>query len=515
MKKVCYLLMVFAMFLFSCEKDNDNDNSILFETGDLFVKVKSEDGSPVANALVYTNPESIRDTTDSFGSVLLKYLRTGNREVYARVDSLGSGKSVVNVIKNQVTEVEVTIVDGLHYPDSNLTITLFEPIKANGRITLTWSKFTSIGFQKYQICRSVEGCFEEYLEVIGENNDVHDTTFVDDNPPIEYQACYAIKAVDNSYEEYLSNFYSVEYPSGILFSFVPDDMLKHPSEPFVYLVSDAALKLVKYDYMNGTVLTETSLSGNIGFCDIGDNGFGVEIYVPTNEGKVYVYDAEDLSLTTIISTELAATCAVIDGLGNVIVSVVPSPWWEEPIRTYRRENGMNIDGAGERDYERLKRIGNSSEFISISQGVSPTDMNHYKFSETGLFLERNDDPYHGDYSLNATIFRISDNGEYIITSYNGSVYLANSNMLYQGNLQNGNLSFSDFAFSDDASIIYAATSNRKSIQIGHYPSLIRDDEILLSGYPKFIVRSGDKLIAVVAPEMEDPIKSTVTVVDIP
>lgn len=122
-------------------------------------------------------------------------------------------------------------------------------------------------------------------------------------------------------------------------------------------------------------------------------------------------------------------------------------------------------------------------------------MEYFDLSEDGSFELHEDDDYHGDYPLNARIFRVSDDGTYSITSSRGAVYLANSSMEYKGELEQGSLDYSDFAFSDDGSIIYAATSNRKSIQLGNYPSLIRDGEILTKGFPVLIVRNGDKIIS--------------------
>ncbi len=173
-----------------------------------------------------------------------------------------------------------------------------------------------------------------------------------------------------------------------------------------------------------------------------------------------------------------------------------------------------FEGSGVNDKDRLRLIPGTNEIISISTGVSPDDMEYYKISNDGMIEEHNDDSYHGDHPLNAKIFRISEDGSYAITSYNGSVYLANANMPYQGNLQNGGLHYSDFAFSSDGTTIYAATSNRKSIQIGHYPSLIRDNEIMLNGYPKYILRDNDKLIVSITSN-ENSTKSVISVISIP
>jgi hypothetical protein len=291
-------------------------------------------------------------------------------------------------------------------------------------------------------------------------------------------------------------------------------MLKHPTQPYIYLVNQGGQKLIKFDYINMQVVTETTLQGNIGYCDIGDNGFGVEIYAPSSDGWIYVYSADDLRQTTSISTGLSTKSVVINGLGHVIASVLPSPWWEQPVRTYMRSTGINIDGNGDFDGDRLRMIPGKNEIISISTSVSPIDMEYFKLTDNGMFEMHQDDPYHGDYPLNPNIFRISPSGEYSITSNSGAVYYANSSMEYKGQLQHGTLKFSDFAFSDDGSVIYAATSNRKSIQIGYYPSLIRDNEILTRGFPVFILRDGNKIISL-SKSNENAVNTGIEIISLP
>ena len=205
---------------------------------------------------------------------------------------------------------------------------------------------------------------------------------------------------------------------------------------------------------------------------------------------------------------------VTNGAGYIVASLQPAPWWEDPVRTYSRSNGMLIDGNGDFDRDRLRMIPGSHEIISISTGISPTDMEYFLLNENGFIEEHHDDDYHGDYPLDATKFRISEDGSYAITSWQGAVYAANSGMEYKGQLQHGSLHFSDFAFSSDGADIYAATSDRKSIQIGHYPSLIRDNEILTRGFPIFIIRDGNQIIAISKAD-ENSYNTGIEILDIP
>lgn len=416
----------------------------------------------------------------------------------------GNATFTTNSLSRGIHQITITAEDSDGYTASASiavstlspsAITLLEPVKNEGKVFLEWTEYPTSDFLKYEIYRTDGNCTEQNQELLGTISEKGTINFTDELPPIEFQVCYFIRVTNNENNSRNSNLETVDLPSGHIFNFEAFDMLKHPSENYIYLIDQSGQKLIKFDYENLEVVNETNLQGFVKYCDIGNNGFGVEIYVPSDNGNVYVYDAESLDLTTTISTDIAATCAVLDELGNVIISVRPSPWWEDPIRTFSRSNGINIDGGGEWDDERLRKVPNTNEYISINEGSSPPDMNYYTFDDSGNFGEYEDDDYHGNHPLNAQIFRISNDGTYCITSRDGAVYLANSSMEFKGLLQSGPLEFSDFAFSDDGATIYAATSNRKSIQIGNYPSLIRYDEILTKGFPVFIIRDGDKIIS--------------------
>ena len=585
MKRALILLTILFIGFSSCKKDEDNKVK-----GDLNVIVAINGYQSVEGADVYTNPKSEQGTTDEFGSVLLTGLEIGSYEVYASLQEVGSGKSVVNIKADELSEVIVSIVPGINVglapsinvifpvepaefsdgdeitfsaeieddetPASEISVTwesdldgvintgspdntgyttfttnslqrglheitltaedsdgyssskviqvstlapkeiiLNTPVKDEGKVNLSWSEYEGSDFLKYEVFRSDGNCSSQNHELIATISEKGTTSFTDELPPFEFEVCYYIRVSNTEGYSRNSNQEVVDMPSGYIFNFEPYDMLKHPDEPFIYLIDRSGQRIVKFNYQTLSVEGETNLQGNVGYCDIGDNGYGVEIYVPSSDGWIYVYDADNLSQTTSISTGLGTTSTVINGLGHVIAAVLPSPWWEQPVRTYMRSTGIHIDGNGDFDGDRLRMIPGKNEIISISTGVSPTDMEYFKLASTGHIELHADDPYHGDHPLNPRIFRISDDGTYSITAKEGAVYLANSSMEYKGQLQHGSLHFSDFAFSEDGSVIYAATSNRKSIQIGHYPSLIRDNEILTKGFPIFIIRDNDKIIA--------------------
>ena len=394
-------------------------------------------------------------------------------------------------------------------------VTLLEPTRNGSKVELVWTAHQSFDFLKYEVYRVIGDCEEGDQELITTIFDQGTTVYTDSLSSIEYKACYFIRVFTNEGEARNSNQVVVDFPSGHIFNFVPYDVLKHPTESIIYLLDRGAQKLIKFDFISNEILDEINLAGTIGYCDIGDNGYGLEVYVPSDNGQIYVYDANDLSLVKTIQTDLISSSVVIDGAGHVIANVNAESFWDSPLRTYDRVSGYLIDGGGDYGVARLRKVPGQKRVITISSGISPVDMDYYEISNNGHISLHVEDQYHGHYPLSPQIFRISDNGLYSVTSRKGAVYLANSSMEYRGQLYNGPLEYSDFAFSDDSSIIYAATSNKKSIQIADYYTLLVNDEMTTKGYPQFLIRDGNKLIALSKPTLnEDDVSVVVEVIDL-
>lgn len=412
-------------------------------------------------------------------------------------DGLVSFKTSTLTPAKHLIRLDVTDSDGHVSADSIEIVTLFpkavelsKPQKEEGKIMLEWSLSDSDNFQKYEIFRrDMNG--EKLIDTI---TDRLTTTTVDELPPISSESYYSVHVINERGFSRSSNEQRVENPGGLIVDFVPFDAVHHPTKPYLYLLNKDEGKIVVANYETMEIVEQTTMDGTFGFMDIGDNGYGIELYLPGKDGFVYILDAETLAQKTVINTGVANTCIVIDNRGHVYVSLLPSPWWEQPIRTYERSSGSHIDGGGDFDGDRIRMFPNRMEVLTITTSVAPTDMEYILFNENAEFVEHSNDSYHGDHPLDPHIFRISTNGEFAVTAAAGAVYTANSNMDYLGQIQHGSLQFSDFAFSDDGTTIYAATSNRKSIQIATYPELTRQSEILTRGFPSYIFRKGDKLI---------------------
>lgn len=366
-------------------------------------------------------------------------------------------------------------------------IVLESAIASLGKVNLKWAKYSETDFLRYEVYRASDA--DQSGQLIASFNSADSVTYSDKTPPLVSEVYYYVKVLNSNDNFRNSNRIKVSYPGGKIYFYAATDAVHHPTEPVIFILDNAGYKLRAINYETNEEISSTTIQGTAGRMDIGDNGSGLEIYLPSSDGKIYIYDALTLNLVTTITAGLPVKCVITNGHGYLAASLTPSPWWEQPVRTYSRSTGINISGnTGSNVFEGsiLRFIPNADKFISISTSVSPVDMDYFELTSSGMITLNSDDSYHGDYPLDPNIFRISGNGEYLVTGNTGAVYSASQTMIYKGLIERGALYFSDYVFSSDCNTIYAGTSNRNSIQIVKYPELTRTGELLTKGYPEFM-----------------------------
>jgi hypothetical protein len=457
---------------------------------------------PVKGADVLSVPPSQQVVTDETGIAMLQNLEPVSYEIYAKLEGYGSGQSVVTVASDSVNNVNIVLIMGKTVDFTPEIDIILPGIPANFYLN------EKIVFSIDVYDNNSE---PDEIDVIISSN--LDGTLLKGHPDaynnVKFETSslsvgmhtITITAIDKDKYSTTKTFELSSMttdPAEKIYYYTITDAVHHPSQPIVYIVDNATQKLRAINYRTQTEINSISLNGSVGKIDIGDNGFGIEIYVPDNNGHIKVYNAGNLNLVTTINTGFPTNCVVTNGHGYLVASLDPSPGWEMPVRTYSRSKGFRISGNTGIVYKlsMLRFIPNTDNIISISTTVVPEDMNFFELDSTGIIISNNDDIYHGDYPLDPNIFKISSNGEFVITGKSGAVYGASSSMIYIGMVERGTLYFSDFAFSEDGNTIYAGTSNRNSIQIIKYPELTRFNEVLLKGYPKFLFYYDGEIISV-------------------
>ena len=368
----------------------------------------------------------------------------------------------------------------------------FDAIVQSGQATLTWSATIDPDFNRYTIYRSAEDGAEG--DSIGVVTTVDETTFVDANAPLVNAAYYHIRVYNTHGYYRASETVEVSSPGGLPLMNEPDAILLHPTETWIYL--DYEGSIFRVDFSSMEILNTGSVASSTGWKSLGDCGQGVEIYCPGEDGWIRILDPVGFSEIASINTGLSTKCAIPGPNGIVYASLLPSLWWEEPLRTYDRVTGTYLDGGGDFSGCRLRLLSSGNEIIEITTGISPTDMDYYLFDDSGTFLAHEDDDQHGGSPLDANLFYASPNGEFVITSSSAAMYSATSSMAYLGQLPRGTRQFEDYTFSADGNAIYAAVTAEQLILEYTYPSMQQTGEIATRTEPLFIERQGDHLVVV-------------------
>jgi len=322
------------------------------------------------------------------------------------------------------------------------------------------------------------------------------TNYNDSDIPFGDSVYYYLRAINTSDYSRDSNIVS---SAGIPVFYMQTSYVEiDPTQPILYLkVNDN--KIVGLNYETSNVQVQSTFPGIIGYFHVADNGFGKELYVPSSDGWVYIYNTDNFTLKESINVGVPVTCIISDHSGLLFMSTRPSPWWEEPLKVYNRGSLQYIDGNGDFDGCRLALLPSNNEIIEITTTVGPIDMDYYKLNASGNIILHKDDKYHGDHPLDPDIYKIAPANNFLVTAKEGAVYTADQNMDYIGMLPRGTAEFTDFEFNANASLVYAGLNGEKKIHVFNSSTLLKIDEKNTKGYPYKIFRKGNELIILSSP----------------
>lgn len=495
------LIFAILIFMSACQSDDDSINEFDFIAPSLRITQPNvapyefAPGEEITFEAVSDHPSedelNVVWSSDLDGVLASEKIAVNERSVFT-TNSLSGGQHMITVraedSKGYSSSYSISVNTLCPEP-----LVLDKPIWNNGSVELNWSKYEGEDFLRYEVYHA-SNFLQPLLATI---SDREITNFVDNDPIGGFSRSYSIRLVLQNEQGRNSNIETVLLFDGKVLDFESKDVLIHPTANYLYMI-DTANNLIMYDYEQLETVNEIPLSGDIGFCAIGDNGFGVELYVPSSEGHVKIYDAEDLSLNLTLSTDGAANAVETDKQGFIIVNGD----FNYSIKTYDRSSGAFLDAWGITHKERFKHISGTSSFISISQNQEPVQLRYYRLDEMGAVVETsqndlNTNSYnlHND-TMNTRIIHIPKDSEYVIVGTEGYMFSADASLTFINVLSGYSCynCFSDFASIDDGSVIFAASKRFKDIRATNYPSLDLSFSQDLNGEPNFIFYKDGQII---------------------
>lgn len=368
-------------------------------------------------------------------------------------------------------------------------------------ITLKWTKFTGSNFQKYRLVRNAtylkNGQFGIFSEPIDSSKDVDHVSFTENNMPLASEIYYDLY-VSKDTTQFNGGFQHVAQvyyhrPNSLVFC-IPTDVLINKQTQRLYISEENKVTIV--NYTNGRIISSKEFPAGIGFCSLGDFNGNTELYVPVNDGWLQILDAATLQLKDKIYVAGYSIGSVVAVNGKLYVSSsdMTAGGYNNCIKVYDRATKDVIGRTGYWPRTRLLQLeGTSVEMIDLTINLIPVDLAYFQFTPAGVPISKMQDPYHGDYIMDANIVRSFPDGSKFITSSSGTIF--NKSLTFDRYVkQYGN--YSDFTFNNDGSIIYAANALQKKIDVITYPALNNTSSYPISFYPYKIFRDGNVIITV-------------------
>lgn len=355
-------------------------------------------------------------------------------------------------------------------------------------IQISWSLLDTSAFISYTVLRKDHGNAQMAMVKLLYKKD---QTAVTDNavpysPLVEYQ----IEGRLTSGKVISSNVVSYSRPEIKMLELNAFDIQLNSDDQTLYFFEKSG-RISIYSLSQNAIIKSVNTSATIGYCDFGTYNGRKELYVPRNDGWVFIYDAVTLEKISQVSTGLSNSCVVFFR-NNLYVST--SAWTNRPLKVYNRENGNKVSETGDFDLTRFKYVPNSNfELLEITLNIGPVDQDYYRFTTNGALISHLEDRYHGDYPLDAGIFEFFPDGSKYITSSYGSIY--KKDMTYETSLPRGNLLFTTFAVSQTDKLIYAGTQV-KTIEVYSIADYQHKKTIGTKAYPFKVFDLGNQIISV-------------------
>ena len=380
---------------------------------------------------------------------------------------------------DDITEVLVTAPPVVENK-INLTSNYYDNTET---VSLNWTLSGNNTYDHYKIMRSDSQNGQQ--TELGNNspNQFSFMSAVPFNAYLEYQ----IIGIKSNGEQVKSNIVKIERPEIKLLNLKTFDAQFDKNSGKLYLL-DTDGKIAIYDVNTASITHQINTNAALGYSDLGVYDGNVELYVSRKDGWVDIYDGNNLTLKDQINFGMQLISTVYHN-GKLYGSasnyeIIKSV--DRTTKTVVSQSPQLYSNSG----RMRKSVGSSVKLYTITQNITPVDMDLYNFDLSGNYINHEDDTYHGDHPLNYRIFETFPDGR-IITSNTGSVY--NSQMIYQNDLPSGNARLSSFDF-DNNSII--AGNMAKTIEFYNINSYTKTQTINTKKFPYKVFSYNNKVVCV-------------------
>ena len=372
-------------------------------------------------------------------------------------------------------------------------ITIIALQTSSDSVVIKWTKPTGVTVYSYLIIRrnyksSDPGTYN-YGDEIEDIYDDNILQYTDHNVPTEPYLEYEVIAHIQGTQSYLySNVMTFKRPDLTKFYLNIRDVIPDVANHRCFIIGVDSGKITLLDYVSRSVVKTAFSYATLGYSDIGTYNGVQELYVPRNDGWVYIYNASTLDKIDQVNT--GSQCySVVYNNGKLFISA-ETGYYQYSVEVIDRTTKTVISTINNVENSmHLKMIPGSTTKLF---GISSYDVYAFEFDANGNYVSWN--MANSNYgSSDSRAFGIFPDGQYFITSNTGAIYSGALAMIQQ--LPYGNYQYSGFTFNSPFTQILASCSNYKNIIVYNYPGYSEQQTYHCMGYPMAIFIDNANIIS--------------------
>lgn len=395
-------------------------------------------------------------------------------------------------------------VNFLSYENQDLSfkITSLEKL-SDGSLKLMWDKDANTGFENYSIS-VYDGYATSYSEAVVKNgkilkvnNNQGDNTIIDASQYTNKVISFAVSKVINGKTILSKNTLFIDNPRNL--NFQPGQTLKNPSNQNEIVIINQEGEIIFYD-VNSLTSNKLKIDKKIFFCSTGELNGVTDLYVPSENGRVFVIDLISHEIKKVINlfTDFDIVSAIAIDKHLLFIEKHPYGYGGGGMFVYDFTSNtvLNRDGTNLSSPQPKLVYAKENYFFFLSadgleygsSGVSKLNINGNEVSTESKF---------GDSRSDSRLFTLSDDKSFFISSNLG----CQSTLDYQNvsETTTGNYSktpaFGDAKISEN-NLIYFALLYSPGINVFEKNNFTsRVNQYTTTGNPMFIELFGNKIIS--------------------
>jgi hypothetical protein len=410
---------------------------------------------------------------------------------------------VTDYIDGHNNKMSVTSINYLSYENEDLSfsITSLEKL-ADGSLKLIWDKDANSGFENYSIS-VYDGYAVNSSEDVVRNGTIlkvhtnqEGNTIIDASLYTNKNVSFAVSKVINGISILSKNSISIENPRNL--NFQPGQTLKNPYHQNELVIINPDGEIVFYN-VNSLTSNKLKIGKRIFFCSIGELNDVTDLYVPSENGKVFVIDLISHQIKKVINLitdyDIISAITIDDHL--LFIEKDPTGYGRQMfVYDFVSNKVLNREGSyNTNPFLKLVYAKENYFFYLSADGIEYQTTGPIKLNIDGnkVSLEYKI----GDSKLDSRLFTLSDDKSYFVSSnlgYQSTIDYQNISEVTTGSYSK-NPVFVDAKISEN-NLIYFAVLNNPRIDVfekNNFTSTI--NQYTTTGNPMFIELFENQIIS--------------------